>query len=188
MKVLNQDELKKKLGLDAKSNTEAFPKPEEPEDPKKRIQKVFLSALARREYSQQELMQKASTKGFDSELADEVLSELLSEGYQSDQRYAEMLVRSRINKQTGPFKIKMELKQKGVPAPEVALAFENIECDWFELALEAAQKKSSSWRSFEFEDQAKMTRFLQGRGFEQDHIQHAIEELKREIASLKDSG
>ena len=146
----------------------------------KQIKKTLLTLLARREYSKKELSDKLSTKGFPSLLSETILEAFIKDDYQSDQRYCEMLIRSRIVKLSGPFKIRMELRQKGVSENIVEQTISDANCDWFDLALEAAKKKTANWKTFEFEDKAKLIRFLQGRGFEQEQISYAIERLPKE--------
>ena len=72
------------------------------------------------------------------EWIDEKLKE---DNYQSDFRYGEMLLRSRISKQSGPNNIKMELAAKGISDSLIEIILSNVECDWNELALLAAEKK-----------------------------------------------
>jgi regulatory protein len=143
----------------------------------KQIKKVLLTLLARREYSQQELREKLNIKGFPQALSEKILQTFIENDYQSDQRYCEMLIRSRIIKFSGPFKIRMELKKKGVSEVLVEQALSEAECDWFALALEAAQKKTANWKAFDFNEKGKLMRFLQGRGFDQEHISYAVEKI-----------
>ena len=48
-----------------------------------------MDFLARREYGQQELIDKLSGKGFARDIAEQAILTLTSEGLQSDQRFAE---------------------------------------------------------------------------------------------------
>lgn len=194
MKVLNEQELKAKLLekianknlaenksitknlLNKNSNTELeFTS----KDLEKTIEKYVIGLLSRREYSVFELQQKLREKAFDTELATRVLQQMIEQGLQSDQRFCDMFIRSRISKQSGPFKIRMELTAKGVSTQMINTALLNIDCDWFALALEAAKKKTALWKRFEFDDQAKLMRFLQGKGFEHEQIRYAVEGVKK---------
>ena len=146
----------------------------------KQIKKTLLTLLSRREYSQQELREKLNSKNFPHLLSETILEDFKRDNYQSDQRYCEMLIRSRIIKLSGPFKIRMELRQKGVSENLVEQTISDAGCNWFDLALEAAKKKTINWKIFEFEDKAKLMRFLQGRGFEQEQITYAVDRLSKE--------
>jgi len=147
------------------------------DDPEKAIKKYLLSTLSRREYSVYELQKKLNEKDFDPVLSDTVLQSFIEEGLQSDQRFCEMFIRSRIAKNSGPFKIRMELNAKGVAETLINQGLSDTECDWSALALDCAKRKTASWKSFNFDDKGKLMRFLQGRGFDQDQIRYAVKEL-----------
>ena len=53
-------------------------------------------------------------------------------------------------------------------------AMEAVVCDWFELAGEQRRKKFGAEAPADFKEKARQMRFLQYRGFEQDHIQAAV--------------
>lgn len=183
MKILNEQELKEKLIEKVSENHQLAIELEQSSshkkisDTEKAIEKYLLTMLARREYSSFELRNKLKEKAFDADLSEYVLKKFTEEGQQSDQRFCDMFIRSRILKQSGPFKIRMELNAKGVSAAIISQGLSQVECDWFELALAAAKKKTALWRQFEFEDKAKLMRFLQGKGFEQEQIRYAVESL-----------
>ena len=72
-------------------------------DPKAARQKA-MDYLARREYGHEELVRKLSAAGFDVDIAAPAVDLLAGEGLQSDTRYAENFVQSRINQGKGPGK------------------------------------------------------------------------------------
>jgi regulatory protein len=188
MKVLSEQELRKRLNEKLADNSQA----NEPEssiseteldlNPEKEIASYFLYLLGRREYSQQELVQKAKGKSFDVGIANTVIEKLKEDNYQSDFRYGEMLLRSRISKQSGPNKIKMELAAKGISDSLIEIILSNVECDWNELALLAAEKKYKPLKeesTYEEKNKAKskLMRFLNGRGFDSEQIRYALKKL-----------
>ncbi len=192
MKVLNEQELKEKLAditpaakTEGKQQNLSKKKIQNPdEDPEKDIKKYFLSLLARREYSKQELLAKAASRHADSSLAEKIIKELIEDNYQSDQRYAEMLLRARINKQVGPIKLRIELKQKGVSSDIIEQTLNSSDCDWFELAESCARKKYKALKhNADFQEKqkarAKLMRFLQGRGFDAEQIRYAAESVEK---------
>ncbi|MBU1629126.1 MAG: recombination regulator RecX, partial [Gammaproteobacteria bacterium] len=75
----------------------------------KDIQKSACDLLARREHSKFELRQKFKVRQFDEESIETTLSFLASNGWQSDERFVEALVRERIARGYGPLKILNEL-------------------------------------------------------------------------------
>ena len=60
-------------------------------------EKVALHMLAAREHSTQELHQKLIKRKFDVSEIESTLNELIANNYLSDERYAEVAVRSRVD-------------------------------------------------------------------------------------------
>ena len=131
-----------------------------------------MGLLARREHSKLELFQKVSKKQFDTDLIKENIDDFIEHDWQSDQRYGEMVVRSRILKCHGPVKIGRELQQKGVSSNIIEQAI-NVDVDWCELA-EAALKKRFSSHGESQNEVARQYRFLLQRGFTNEQIKTAL--------------
>ena len=136
-----------------------------------------MGLLARREHSRQELVQKMQVKGFAEELIFSNIDDFSDQDWQSDKRYAQMLLRSRISKCHGPIKINMELKQKGISA-EIIEQCVTAEHNWSELALSALSKKYHSIPVVH-KEKNKCYRFLQQRGFTNVQIIWAMKNLNR---------
>jgi regulatory protein len=136
--------------------------------------KKAMDFLARREYGQQELIDKLSGRGFDRDIAGQVVLALTNDGLQSDQRFAESFAQSRINRGKGPVRIRQELLQRGISAGAIEAAIEQAGADWHALAREIRQKKFGRRRAADFKEKARQMRFLQYRGFEPDQIQSAF--------------
>ena len=141
----------------------------------KEIRKKAMDFLARREYGFEELVKKLADKGYKRAIVEDELARLSDEGLQSDTRFAEAFVQSRINQGKGPVRIRMDLGQRGIRDGVIDGALENAAADWFELALHERVKKFGAERPADFKEKARQMRFLQYRGFEQDHIQEAVE-------------
>ena len=141
------------------------------------IRRAAMDLLARREHSRQELGQKLLRRFSGQQDAIDIeIDRLNEEGLQSDSRLAEAFIRSRVNRGQGPVKIRAELRQKGVSDGDISLAMEACEVDWFEQARDAADRKFGATLAID-EDydeamrlKAKVSRFLQQRGFTFDHI------------------
>ncbi len=133
-----------------------------------------MDFLARREYGQTELIRKLADKGFDHDVATRAVTQLTAEGLQSDQRFAESFVQSRINQGKGPVRIRLDLGQRGISDSTIETAIEEAGADWRALAREQRRKKFGNADPADFKDKARQMRFLQYRGFEQDHIQSAF--------------
>jgi len=136
-----------------------------------KLRKSMMGLLARREHSKQELYNKMHVKGFDSNLIHSNIEDFINQGWQSDSRYAEMLLRSRIIKCHGPVKIKNELKSNGVSTEIIEQCFQT-DINWIELATDALNKRFSHSPTNPVE-RNKQYRFLQQRGFTYEQINKA---------------
>ncbi len=133
-----------------------------------------MDFLARREYGAEELVRKLADKGYQRTIVEDELARLSDEGLQSDTRFAEAFVQSRINQGKGPVRIRADLSQRGIRDGVIEGALDNAVTDWFELALHERVKKFGAEAPADFKEKARQMRFLQYRGFEQDHIQEAV--------------
>jgi regulatory protein len=133
-----------------------------------------MDYLARREHGRSELFNKLTRFGFEADVADDAVARLVEDGLQSDVRFAEAFVRSRINQGKGPAKIRADLREKGVNDGVTEDGIRDADEDWYALAVEVRLKKFGAERPAEFKEKARQMRFLQSRGFEQDQIQAAV--------------
>ncbi len=140
----------------------------------KEARKKAMDFLARREYGRVELIRKLADKGFERNVAEEAVSRLTADGLQSDDRFTEAFVQSRINQGKGPVRIRLDLGQKGISDSTIEIALEEADPDWRALAREQRVKKFGGATPSDFKEKARQMRFLQYRGFEQDHIQSAF--------------
>ncbi|GAB1257128.1 regulatory protein RecX [Aurantivibrio plasticivorans] len=135
-----------------------------------------MNLLARREHSAQELYQKLQ-KRFprDLSLITEAIKQLQSENLQSDERFAEAFVASRVRRGQGPNRIGMELRQRGVEKSVIAMNLEAFDpSEWVALAKDVCARKYGENATQDRKQQAKQYRFLQYRGFSADHIRKAL--------------
>src|SRR5688572_6298245 len=102
-----------------------------PIDPKTQA----LKLLARREHSARELKRKLTARGIAPDEAAAAVEHAATEGWQSDGRYAGMLVRTRVANGYGPVRIEAELEVAGVPAEQIRAALDDAAVDWRELAI-----------------------------------------------------
>ena len=140
----------------------------------KEIRKKAMDFLARREYGQAELIRKLADKGYAFRIVDEEIQKLTEERLQSDDRFADAFVQSRINQGKGPVRIRLDLGQRGISDAVIAMAIEESAADWHGLASEVRLRKFGRAVPADFKAKAKQMRFLQYRGFEQDHVQSAF--------------
>ena len=133
-----------------------------------------MDFLARREYARLELIRKLIDKGYEPGVAEDAVARLDEDGLQSDERFAESFVQSRINQGKGPVRIRQELGQRGIGDRAVEAALEEADPDWYAMARKIRVKKFGAERPADFAEKARQMRFLQYRGFEQGHIQAAV--------------
>ncbi|NOT12709.1 MAG: regulatory protein RecX [Methylococcaceae bacterium] len=147
----------------------------------KQVTDVCLRLLALREHSKQELLQKLTVKGFNKDIALAVIDELAQEGWQDDQRYAEVYARSRILKGFGPVRISYELQQNGIDINAVSLNLEEIVQEaagsWMNLLEQVYSKKFGHGHQPDFNEWAIRSRFLMQRGFSGAMIRSFYEQL-----------
>jgi regulatory protein len=131
---------------------------------------VAVGLLSRREHSRVELVAKLAKKEFTEEQIDSAFEQLLEHGLQSDQRYLEDFVRSRLLKGSGPLKIAHELRTRGID-PEMLQNYLNSQkVDWLEVATTTYKKKYRANDEIDARERAKRVRFMQSRGFPSDII------------------
>ena len=140
------------------------------------IRRAVLHMQARRDHSQQELQRKLRTKGFsDAEIraffADTQHTSLLS-----DQRFTESYIRSRSRKGYGPIRIQMELQQRGISEEMIAEQLDITDNAWFCEAHRVWQKYCKGKPAQDPLARMKQARFLQYRGFTQEHIKYVLNE------------
>lgn len=139
-----------------------------------KIRSAAMDLLTGREFSRAELAKKLD-KLFDSDpaIASE-LDRLQEEGLQSDQRFTEAFLRSRIYRGHGLARIRLDVRQKGIGDDLFNAAVEATDTDWFRLAREVADRKFGRSPATEQKDRARRMRFLQYRGFNFDQIKYAL--------------
>ena len=143
-------------------------------------EKLYHSAvrmLAGREHSRRELGDKLKRKfkSVPDRDINNALDALVADGLQSDERYLESLVRSRISRGYGPIYIQQEMRQKGVEGISLDELEPWLEANWLEIAQDIVERRFSEAET----DGAiwmKATRYLQRRGFTTDVCIRALPE------------
>ena len=134
------------------------------------IRKKAMDLLARREHSEQELRQKLRSREYEADAIDEVLQELISDRLQSDERFTEAYVNHRFNAGVGPFKIRHELRQKGI-ADLLADEFLDLLSErWEQLMMQQRVRKYGEVIPADYAERMKQARFLQNRGFSPESV------------------
>lgn len=99
--------------------------------------------LGRREHSAWEIRRKLKLKHTfaDADQIDLLLQKLQEDGYQSDTRFTQSLIRSRITRGYGPFYIRRELSSKGVTKSTIEQTMQADDTDWLKLASAQVQRR-----------------------------------------------
>ncbi|GHE87149.1 regulatory protein RecX [Thalassotalea profundi] len=140
----------------------------------KAILHTAVDLLSRREHSIKELKNKLLLRDYPPEDFDEIIDYLLEKNYLSNERFADSVIRQRINKGYGWRFIENELKQKGLDTTTIMLAKQELSIDWYQQAETAYHKRFGKSSVIDNKDKAKRIRFLQYRGFSSDEIMQAI--------------
>lgn len=138
------------------------------------IREAAMNYLSRREHATQELFQKLLAKGYEPEDITAALARLSEQGLLSDARFAEAFIHQRLNRGSGPLKIRTELRQKGVSDAMIAEFLNERDSLWRKSAQEVRSKKYGSDIPVDLKEKARQARFLQSRGFSTEHTRYAL--------------
>lgn len=139
-----------------------------------------LALLVRREHSRKELGRKLAERGIDAEAASAAVARLTGDGWQSDLRFAEMLVRSRVAQGQGPVRIKAELRTHGIDGDSIDAAMEAFEGSWGQAARDLLQRKFGVGRLADSAQRRKAADLLYRRGFDGDTVRAALGDQPRD--------
>lgn len=129
--------------------------------------------LAKRDYSEFELVQKLRQKEYSLDDIEQALEKAKEQNWQSDERFCHQFIRYRSQQGYGPNRLKQELRFKGVADWLISQEMENSEVDWFELAERVFEKKRPN--DWNVKAKQKMWRYMVSRGFHSDHFGHLMD-------------
>lgn len=138
------------------------------------MEAACASCLARREHSRDELRLKLVHKGFPESLVAEVIADFSARGWQSDARYAEALARNRVAQGYGAYRIRQELRQRGVTDGVMA---ELPVVDWDEQIYRTYIRKFGEAPLGALRERAARERYLLRKGFSGDQIRRLLRRL-----------
>lgn len=138
------------------------------------IREAAMDYLSRREHATYELSQKLLAKGYESEVVSAALERLSDQGLLSDERFTEAFINQRINRGSGPLKIRAELRQKGISDAMIGTFLNERDVIWQESALAVRIRKYGSEEPSDLKERARQSRFLQSRGFSSEQTRYAM--------------
>jgi len=132
-----------------------------------------VALLARRDYASAELGSKLCERGFDSQVVEELLTRLRARRLLNDERYAGHFVQYHSARGQGPVRIRRDLQALGVDAALIDAALGAVS-DWAALAREVRRRRFGAKPPELWREKGRQARFLQYRGFSNDHIRTAL--------------
>jgi regulatory protein len=138
------------------------------------VRTAALRLLAGRDFARRELAARLRRRGYPEATVDAVVDRLAAERLQDEVRFTEQFVARQAGRGHGPARIRMELRERGVPDTETEAALEASGVDWASLARTQRQRRFPGPPPREFRERAKQARFLQYRGFSADQIRAAL--------------
>lgn len=140
-------------------------RPSDPDKPKRSAYDKALGLLARREHSRRELETKLRHGGYEGEETVAAIDRLGEQQYQDDDRFAEVLVRSRIAQGYGPMRLRAELKSHGLGDARIRELLDAAEADWVALAAAQLRRRYGGKGVADPAERARRAQFLLRRGF-----------------------
>ena len=138
----------------------------------------MIRLLTAREYSAYELTRKCTGRFAPAAVA-AALARCQEQGFQSDERYADLWVRHMRLALYGSYKLRLEAQRKGVDWHLVETSLVKNELDWYELAYQCLCKKYSAADLSDYKTRVKANGFLGRRGFETAEREYALARLAR---------
>ena len=131
-----------------------------------------LRCLAAREHSRAELLRKLAPYAEEPGQIERVLDELQAKGFISEERVAASLLHRRAAR-LGDQRIRQELQAKGLDAPTVAQALDQLRGTERERAQAVWQRKFGM-PAQDAKERARQMRFLLARGFAADVVRRVV--------------
>lgn len=142
------------------------------------------SYCAYQDRSHFEVKNKLFSWGLSSDQIDQLLAYLIENKFLDEGRFAESYVSGKLRiKHWGRIKIKQGLRLKQIPENIIQLAFKTIDLDeYFSILQKEIQKKQKdlSTEKDPWKKKAKVLRYAQSKGFENDLIYEALAALEDE--------
>lgn len=142
-----------------------------------------FNLLSYRQRSVAELKERLLNKGYKIEVVQQVINILERLDYLDDQEFAIAWVKDRITKGYGPYRIRQQLKEKGIDTRVIESSLEqeySSELE-YDLALELAAKKRSRYRDKDhYERRYKLSKVLERKGFSFEIINLVLDDLLTE--------
>lgn len=135
---------------------------------------------AYQERCNQDVRSKLFDWGFRGEVAEQLIAQLISEGFLNEERYAKTFAGGKFRiKKWGKRKIIQELKKKNISEPCIRKGLAGIDEKEYIATLTALleKKKKEIKESNVWQRKAKLSNFLIGKGFEPELVYEIMREM-----------
>lgn len=111
---------------------------------------------------------------------EEILCELISDGFLNESRFASIYVQSKFNQKSwGKLKIKSSLQFKGITPTCIDISLDEIDPKIYkEKLIQLFERKAGDLDLNEPNERAKVIRYLQNRGFETELILSVVNQYR----------
>ncbi|ROS04855.1 SOS response regulatory protein OraA/RecX [Sinobacterium caligoides] len=154
----------------------------------KQAKNAAMDLLARREYSFGELTERLKKRfvkcdeeqrSSHHQLILSALQSLQQDGLQSDRRFVESYIHSRINRNHGWRRIQQDLYPKRVSSYLIEEVLQELDIDWFSIAAECYQRKYAESVIADAKEYTKRARFMAYRGHDASVVNELLTAYKR---------
>ncbi len=128
-----------------------------------------------------DVRRKLAEKGILGEKADELIDEMVEEKFIDEERFAKSFARGKFRmKKWGRIRIIRELRMREISQSHLNLGMEEIDpAEYLDVLQSETEKKWNATREADpYKKKFKVIQYLMGKGFEQDLIKEAIENLE----------
>ncbi|MET4108421.1 regulatory protein RecX [Hymenobacter sp. UYP22] len=149
--------------------------------PTEALQKI-LAFCVYQERNFKETESKLRDYGLTEDEAGEIMIRLSREGFLDEERYAQTFVRGHVRKKWGRRRITQELKQKGLTDYCIKVGLKEIDGDeYYQNLVDLLEKKDRQEKErHPGKRRQKIQLYLTAKGYEQDLIKMALEDLGKE--------
>jgi len=145
----------------------------------KLARKSAIRLLSARDRSEQEIRERLNLQGFDADVAEEAILQLVSMGYINDSLFARKYVSDRLKlKPMSKKALAAELQKKGIKRELIDEVIGEYEVDEPSMAYRMAKKKFGKYDAADPVIQKKIYSFLAYRGYSSDVIQNVLEQMQ----------
>ncbi len=132
-----------------------------------------VAFLARRDYACGELAGKLRERGYEPAVVTALVADLTARRLLDDARYAGHFVSYHRARGQGPMRIRRDLEAFGVASALIEDALGTV-ADWAAVAREVRRRRFGAKLPSVWAEKGRQARFLQYRGFSNDHIRSAL--------------